>query len=281
MKVYKLYSYAKINLNLNVIKKLKNKNLHAIESLVVFINLSDLIEIKRINYHHHRVVFQGKFSKGIKKKNSVTNLLNFLDKKKLLGEKKYKIFIKKNIPQQSGMGGGSMNAASILNFFYKKGIINLTNVRLCSKKIGSDVLLGINKKPKILFSDGKIKETKKNFNYWIVLIKPLKGCSTKEIYSKNKSFSKKEYKYNKNFQISESLILKGKNDLEKAAFQKYPLLKHLKNKLLKNQKAKFVRMTGSGSTLVVYFKSKVYAKNAFKLYKRKLNNCWCFLTKII
>ena len=59
MKVYKLHSYAKINLNLNVIKKLKNKNLHAIESLVVFINLSDLIEIKRINYHHHRVVFQG------------------------------------------------------------------------------------------------------------------------------------------------------------------------------------------------------------------------------
>ena len=179
------------------------------------------------------------------------------------------------------MGGGSMNAASILNFFYKKGIINSTHVKLCSKEIGSDVLLGINKKPKIIFSNGKIKETRSNFNYWILLIKPFKGCSTKEIYSLNKSFSKKEFKYDKNLKISESAILKGKNDLEKAAFKKYPLLKNLKNKLLKNKNAKFVRMTGSGSTLVVYFKSKIYAKNAFKLYKRKLNNCWCFLTKII
>ena len=29
----------------------------------------------------------------------------------------------KNIPKQSGMGGGSMNAASLLNFFINKKII--------------------------------------------------------------------------------------------------------------------------------------------------------------
>ena len=58
-------------------------------------------------------------------------------------------------------------------------------------------------------------------------------------------------------------------------------LKILKNKLLDNQKAEFVRMTGSGSTLVMYFKSKVSAKKALKMYKRKLNKCWCILSKII
>ena len=59
------------------------------------------------------------------------------------------------------------------------------------------------------------------------------------------------------------------------------ILKMLKNKLLENQKAEFVRMTGSGSTLVVYFRSKVLAKKALKMYKRELNKCWCILSKII
>ena len=77
------------------------------------------------------------------------------------------------------------------------------------------------------------------------------------------------------------MIIKSKNDLEISAFKKYPKLKTLKNKLLENKKAEFVRMTGSGSTLIVYFKSEVYAKNMLKIYKRKLKNCWCILSKII
>ncbi len=77
------------------------------------------------------------------------------------------------------------------------------------------------------------------------------------------------------------MFISSKNDLEISAFKKYPRLKTLKSMLLENQKVEFVRMTGSGSTLVVYFKSKVSAKNALKMYKRKLNNCWCILSKII
>ena len=97
----------------------------------------------------------------------------------------------------------------------------------------------------------------------------------------NKTFSKKQYFFNKKANINDHMISHSKNDLEISAFKKYPQLKTLKNKLLENQKAKFVRMTGSGSTLVVYFKSKVSAKKALKMYKRKLNKCWCILSKII
>ena len=281
MKVHKLKSNAKININLNITGKSISKKIHFIESLVVFIGLSDLINIQKTNYKSHKVIFKGKFYKGITKKNTVLKLLNLLDKKKLLGKKKYKIVIKKNIPQKSGMGGGSMNAATILSFFFKKGLLNLKQAKICAKKISSDVILGLTNKSKILHSNGNVKEIKRKIKYTVLLIKPFYGCSTKEIFAMNKTFSKKQYFFNKKTNISDRMIVQSKNDLEISAFKKYPKLKILKNKLLENQKAEFVRMTGSGSTLVMYFKSKVSAKKALKMYKRKLNKCWCILSKII
>ena len=281
MKVHKLKSNAKININLNITGKSISKKIHFIESLVVFIGLSDLINIQKTNYKSHKVIFKGRFYKGITKKNTVLKLLNLLDKKKLLGKKKYKIVIKKNIPQKSGMGGGSMNAATILSFFFKKGLLNLKQAKICAKKISSDVILGLTNKSKILHSNGNVKEIKRKIKYTVLLIKPFYGCSTKEIFAMNKTFSKKQYFFNKKTNINDRMIVQSKNDLEISAFKKYPKLKILKNKLLENQKAEFVRMTGSGSTLVMYFKSKVSAKKALKMYKRKLNKCWCILSKII
>ena len=281
MKIHKLKSNAKININLNITGKSVSKKIHFIESLVVFIGLSDLIYIQETSYKSHEIIFKGRFNKGISKKNTVNKLLNLLDKKELLRKKKYKIIIKKNIPQKSGMGGGSMNAATILGFFFKKGLLNLKQTKTYAKKISSDVILGLTNKTKILYSDGNVKEIKKNIKYTVLLVKPFYGCSTKEIFAMNKTFSKKQYFFNKKANINDRMIVQSKNDLEISAFKKYPKLKILKNKLLENQKAEFVRMTGSGSTLVVYFKTKVSAKKALKMYKRKLNKCWCILSKII
>ena len=240
-----------------------------------------MIYIRETKTLKHKIKFLGKFSKNISKNNSVSKLLNLLDEKDLLKGRKFEIKIIKNIPQKSGMGGGSMNAASILSFFFKKGILNLRQVKIYAKEIGSDVILGLNNKSKILYSNGNVKEIKRKIKYTVLLIKPFYGCSTKEIFAMNKTFSKKQYFFNKKENINYQMIVQSKNDLEISAFKKYPKLKILKNKLLDNQKAEFVRMTGSGSTLIMYFKSKVSAKKALKMYKRKLNKCWCILSKII
>ena len=281
MKIHKLKSNAKININLNITGKSSSSKIHFIESLVVFIELSDLISIQETNSKSHEIIFKGKFCKGISKKNTIFKLLNLLDKKKLLHKKKYKIVIKKNIPQKSGMGGGSMNAATILNFFLKKGLLKLNQTKIYAKKISSDVILGLNNRAKILYSNGNMKEIKNKIKYTVLLVKPFYGCSTKKIFLINKTFSRKQYFPNKNITICDHMFISSKNDLEISAFKKYPRLKTLKSMLLENQKVEFVRMTGSGSTLVVYFKSHVDAKNALKMYKRKLNNCWCILSKII
>ena len=120
MSYFKIKSYAKINSALNVVGK-KN-SLHKIESIVSFLDLHDEILIKKIKNRNHKIRFKGKFSKNIKSKNTVSQLLENIDKKKLL-KGKFQIIIKKNIPSEAGLGGGSMNAANIFNFLIKRKLI--------------------------------------------------------------------------------------------------------------------------------------------------------------
>ena len=123
MNVNFLKSFAKINLALNITGK--SNKLHKIESIVKFIQLHDQISIKMIAGNKHDISFNGNFSKNISRNNTVKNLLDILDKQKLLDNKKFKIKIEKNIPQEAGLGGGSMNAASVLNFLIKKKLLKL------------------------------------------------------------------------------------------------------------------------------------------------------------
>ena len=143
MNNFKIKSYAKINLALNVTGK-KTK-LHKIESLISFIELHDLIYLKKINKKDHKITCKGKFSENIRKINTITNLLKLLDKKNLLYNQKFDIKIVKNIPQEAGMGGGSMNAASLINFFINQKIlkIRINELKKLTSQIGSDVILGI------------------------------------------------------------------------------------------------------------------------------------------
>ena len=120
----KLKSYAKVNLSLNIVGKFRSKK-HKIESLVSFLDFYDLIYLRPISSNKHKVCFTGKFARGISRKNTISKLLKILEEKKLLNNQKFEIKINKNIPQQSGLGGGSMNAASLINYFYNNKIIKL------------------------------------------------------------------------------------------------------------------------------------------------------------
>ena len=122
MSYSKIKSHAKVNLALNVVGK--SKSLHKIETIISFLDLHDEIIIRKIHTKNHKVSFIGKFSNGIKSTNTISELLKIIDKKKLI-KHKYQIIIKKNIPSKAGLGGGSMNAASVINFFVKKKIIKI------------------------------------------------------------------------------------------------------------------------------------------------------------
>ena len=76
-------------------------------------------------------------------------------------------------------------------------------------------------------------------------------------------------------------FVKLKNDLEIPAFKKYPKLKRLKLYLSSLPNVYFVRMTGSGSSIIAYFLSKKDALNAQKSIKKKYKNYWCIISKTI
>ena len=282
MNFVKVKSYAKVNISLNITGRLSN-GFHKIESLVSFINLYDLIFIKRINSKKHKVYFTGKQALNIKKKNTLIILLDILDKQRLLDNRKFEIKVVKNIPIKSGMGGGSMNAASLINFLFKKKILRLKKNKLISiaDKVGSDVALGLEQQNTILSTNGKITRFKKKFDYHVLIVKPNFGCSTSFIYSKVKYFSKSKYNTPKLSHLSLESIKNSENKLEKIAFSLYPKLKNLKLFLLTLPNIIFARMSGSGSSIVAYFHSKKAADSAAKEFKKKFNNYWFITSKTI
>ena len=148
MKNFKIKSYCKINLSLKVIKKLNN-GYHNITSLITFCGLHDIISISKIRNLKDKISFSGKFKGGIdNKSNTITKVLNLLRKNNLLENQSFKINIKKNIPHGSGLGGGSANAASLLNYLNKKMKLKLNKNKVIklAEQIGFDVPINLEKR---------------------------------------------------------------------------------------------------------------------------------------
>jgi 4-diphosphocytidyl-2-C-methyl-D-erythritol kinase len=181
------------------------------------------------------------------------------------------------------MGGGSMNAAHILKYLSNKQKLNLSSKEILriASKIGSDVVVGMQNKTSILYGSGEIKLLKKNINLFTLLVKPNLGCLTKAIYRDVRYFSRPVFKKNQRVNLNYKFLIKLKNDLEEPAFKKYPVLKKLKIFMEKMDDILFVRMTGSGSTIIGYFISKKAAINAGKILKKKYQKYWCILSKTI
>ena len=281
MVLNKIKSYAKVNLALNIVGK--KSSLHKIESIIAFVSLHDEIFIKRIRSKQHKISFIGKFAGNIGKNNTVYKLLSILEKKKLIEDKKFQITINKKIPSKAGLGDGSMNAAALLNYFIKKKIIRSKKDEILSisNSIGSDVVLGLNISNSILNSKNRLKAFSHYKKLYTLIIKPNFGCSTREIYSKVKKFTKPKFNKPKKIFFNINYLKKMRNALEPIVFSKYGQLSKIKLFLESSSKPAFVRMTGSGSALVAYFQSKESCVLAKKMFNRKYKNYWCIISKTI
>ena len=156
MKNYTLKSYCKINLFLKVGKKLKN-DLHQTQSLVSFCNIYDLIYVSENIRKFDEVKFIGKFSNKIdKNRNTLIKVLKILRRKKKLN-KFFKIIVKKNIPHKSGLGGGSINAATLLMHLNKRFNLLLKKKEIfkIANSIGFDTPLGTEIKDSYLSKDNR------------------------------------------------------------------------------------------------------------------------------
>jgi len=263
---------AKINLGLNVISK-KNNGYHNLESCFCPINLFDIIEIKKSNTLSFRT--SGIKIPGKSKENIIFKIIDEIKTK----VKPLDIFLYKNIPIGSGLGGGSSNATfslltinKLLNLKIKKNeLFRIT------KKVGSDCPFFINNEVSYVRGTGNIIE-KINidiYNKKIIIIIPNLHISTKEAFKKisiNKpKYSIKTILENESIEKWEKYIF---NDFENYTFFKYNFLKKIKESLY-NYGALFSSLSGTGSAIYGIFNKDV------TIDENKFKNCSLIEAKVL
>jgi 4-diphosphocytidyl-2C-methyl-D-erythritol 2-phosphate synthase len=100
----------------------------------------------------------------------ISKLLKILNDQNYIKNKEFNIKVEKNIPQSSGMGGGSMNAASILNYLFDERIIKTTKNDLIqiANNGGSDVIMGLYESP-IILQGQNISKINKKLNFHLII----------------------------------------------------------------------------------------------------------------
>ena len=272
-KTFKCKAYAKINLFLNVFNKTKD-NLHNLKSLVCFIDLYDEIIISESN--KFLIKIKGPFKNFVKKRENIIEK-TFIIFSKFSGLKtNYKILLNKKIPVAAGLGGGSADAAVILqglNLLNKKKIKKKDLFKL-AMEIGSDVPACLYNKNVFFSGYGQIlSKAPKIPPVSVLLINPCKELSTKKvfnIYKKKKLMKKSNFIY-KNFFL---WILEQNNDLQKYAEKFVPEIKEMIKFLSSSKNCFFSKMTGSGPTVFGLFRKKIDAQKVNLLLKKKHPKWW-------
>ena len=261
---------------------------HIINSLITFCNLYDVILISKNKKLNDNIIFTGTFKKGINKKlNTISKVLRLLRKDKFLKNQFFKINVKKNIPHGSGLGGGSSNAAYLLNHLNTKMKLNLNkkNINMIASKTGSDVPIILKKKNSFLVGKkGKIVRSNKKFNLNLLVVYPNIICSTKKVFQNNKKMSSSNPDnvfasiHKKNLI---GFLTQESNDLQESVIQLYPKIKKIIDYIKSLNGCYFSRITGSGSACIGIFRNKKNAKDAKNSIKLKYPNYWCVVSKTI
>ena len=276
-----LKSFSKINFSLKINKKIKN-GIHDIESYFCLINLFDKIRIQKVKKKIDIIKFRGKFSKNIdNNKNSISETLKTLRQNKLI-KNYYSVLVDKKIPVFAGLGGGTGNAACLIEYFVKRKM-NKNLFKILEKKIGSDLKLFFYKQG-FLESLKKVKTIKKKYNFFFLLIYPNIRSSTKNTYLKVKKYSlKSKYNFNKinNKKNFINMLIDSNNDFQSILENKYPIIKKLIKEIRQKQGCYFSRMTGSGSVCYGVFESEKTAKLALTRIKSKYPKFWFSVAKTI
>lgn len=281
-------SYAKINIALNI-TKIRDDGYHELDMVMVPLKLHDSVQISELKGKKDNFVVMDDFSIKLGHTNIAETSLNAVLKKHKIKDKKFLVFIHKLIPVQAGMGGGSSNAAATMKVANKFLKLNMSNEELLelAKPIGSDVPFFVESKPARCRGKGEIAEpiSIKN-NYYVVLVKPEEGCSTKEVYAKFDTMPKYNPANINNVikalaEGDDDLLEKSMgNSLEEVAYELVPEVKVIVDKL-RAKGLKLVMMTGSGSAVFGLSTDKKLIKRVAREIENENPNYYVETTEVL
>lgn len=249
----KLPSPAKVNLSLRVLGK-REDGFHAVETRMCPISLADEVTVV--------LKSGGETELTCSDATIPTNESNLALKalrayERHLGrESAWQIHLEKRVPHGAGLGGGSSNAAAVLQAANELSgtPFSARELSAIAAEIGSDVPFFLHGKTCDATGRGEVVTPVEHFPWRLplVLLKPPFGIPTPWAYQRWK-----ESRELQGVTYAEQLCAWGAmvNDLERPVFEKWSLLPTLKMWLLDQPETQAALMSGSGSTVFAVARS--------------------------
>ena len=267
-------SFAKINISLNITKQ-RSDGFHEIDSVMLPISLHDSLVISKLKNTTDNFVTVDDFSIGSFSYNLATFSIEKLQSVYHFNDK-FRVLIHKVIPIQAGLGGGSSNAACTMkavNSMLKLGATDEELIEL-SKSLGCDIPFFIKCKPARVQGVGEVLTpiNIKN-NYYVLIVKPELGCSTKEIYAVSDTMELKTCNLDNIVKALEEgddelLVANMYNALQEPAIKTVPQIQTIIDELKENG-LKMVQVTGSGSAVFALSTDRTLLKRVLKKLEHK------------
>ncbi|MEI3536186.1 MAG: 4-(cytidine 5'-diphospho)-2-C-methyl-D-erythritol kinase [Bacilli bacterium] len=249
-------AYAKINLALNVYDR-KEDGYHNIDMVTIPLDLHDIIELELLPKGYESYITSDDDSLPTDESNLSNKAFRKM-KEKFHIDKNVLIHIYKRIPMCAGLGGGSADAAAVINATLKAIKLKPSQDDLISlaSSIGADVSFCLYNKPARCRGIGeKLDFITLKKRYHVLLIKPNEGVSTALAYQTFDELETKPQLSNierliEGLKIGDEKIIAGemKNSLQECAIKIVPEIKNIIDTLRKDG-FPLTMMSGSGSTV--------------------------------
>lgn len=249
-------AYAKINLALNVYER-KEDGYHNIDMVTIPLDLHDIIELELLPKGYESYITSDDDSLPTDESNLSNKAFRKM-KEKFHIDKNVLIHIYKRIPMCAGLGGGSADAAAVINATLKAIKLKPSQDDLISlaSSIGADVSFCLYNKPARCRGIGeKLDFITLKKRYHVLLIKPNEGVSTALAYQTFDELETKPQLSNierliEGLKIGDESIIaeEMKNSLQECAIKIVPEIKNIID-TLKKDGFPLTMMSGSGSTV--------------------------------
>ena len=259
-------SYAKINIGLHILNK-REDNFHNIITIFQEIDFCDQISVEKSD----DFIFQSNVEWLDNRNNTCVKAFEII-KDNFPHISNVKIALKKNIPTNAGLGGGSSNGTIVLKTLNELFCLEISKEKLIefSSKISSDspffveggLQVGQGRGEELLPIKNALNEK------YILLVLPDIKINTKDAYKKCLLKGKSNIKFAemlnelKNNNLSSELFY---NDFEGYVFTTHPEIGKIKLKIL-DLGAKYASLSGSGSTVFGIFSKKEDMLNAYQSF---------------
>lgn len=180
-------SHAKINLALKI-TGCRDDAYHYLDAITLPLDLHDVVEVTRLRNNNQTYVTTDDVMLNAIKINLCAKAVEAM-REEFAFKDHFNIHIHKNIPFAAGLGGGSSNAAAVMEAINSLLDLNASEEKLkeISLKIGTDLPFFFHNKASRIKGVGEsITTITPKKEYYCLLIKPKMGVSTVECYKRHK-----------------------------------------------------------------------------------------------